>query len=85
MLVGYARVSKADDSDTAAQVKALRQAGYNLPGPQPVRPDRQGSIPPLLEHVSPIERDNVVLYGQLYPRSEAHPPSPSRKEGSLKV
>jgi hypothetical protein len=28
MLVGYARVSKADDSDTAAQVKALRQAGY---------------------------------------------------------
>ena len=27
MLVGYARVSKADDQDTAAQVKALRQAG----------------------------------------------------------
>ncbi len=27
MLVGYARVSKADDQDTAAQVKALRKAG----------------------------------------------------------
>ena len=27
LLVGYARVSKADDQDTAAQVKALRQAG----------------------------------------------------------
>jgi len=26
-LIGYARVSKADDQDTAAQVKALRQAG----------------------------------------------------------
>ena len=27
MLVGYARVSKADDQDIAAQVKALRKAG----------------------------------------------------------
>jgi hypothetical protein len=27
MLVGYARVSKADHQDTAAQVKALRHAG----------------------------------------------------------
>jgi DNA invertase Pin-like site-specific DNA recombinase len=27
MFVGYARVSKADDQDTAAQVKVLRQAG----------------------------------------------------------
>src|SRR5271166_1596854 len=27
LLIGYARVSKADDQDTAAQVKALRQAG----------------------------------------------------------
>jgi DNA invertase Pin-like site-specific DNA recombinase len=27
LLLGYARVSKADDQDTAAQVKALRQAG----------------------------------------------------------
>jgi Resolvase, N terminal domain len=27
MLVGYARVSKADHQDTAAQVKALRKAG----------------------------------------------------------
>jgi len=27
MLVGYARVSKADRQDTAAQVKALRKAG----------------------------------------------------------
>src|ERR1700732_2812257 len=27
LLVGYARVSKADDQDTAAQVKALRQVG----------------------------------------------------------
>ncbi len=27
MLVGYARVSKADDQDTTAQVKALRKAG----------------------------------------------------------
>jgi DNA invertase Pin-like site-specific DNA recombinase len=27
LLVGYARVSKADDQDTATQVKALRQAG----------------------------------------------------------
>ena len=27
LLVGYARVSKADDRDTAAQVKALRYAG----------------------------------------------------------
>src|SRR5271166_699070 len=27
MLVGYARVSKADDQDNAAQVKALRKAG----------------------------------------------------------
>jgi len=27
LLVGYARVCKADDQDTAAQVKALRQAG----------------------------------------------------------
>jgi len=27
LLVGYARVSKADDQDTAAQVKALREAG----------------------------------------------------------
>ena len=27
MLVGYARVSKADDRDTTAQVKALRKAG----------------------------------------------------------
>jgi hypothetical protein len=26
-LLGYARVSKADDQDTAAQVKELRQAG----------------------------------------------------------
>jgi len=31
VLVGYARVSKADHQDTAAQVKALRQAG-NLRG-----------------------------------------------------
>ena len=28
LLLGYARVSKADDQDNAAQVKALRQAGY---------------------------------------------------------
>ncbi len=27
LLVGYARVSKADDQNTAAQVKALRQVG----------------------------------------------------------
>jgi DNA invertase Pin-like site-specific DNA recombinase len=27
LLIGYARISKADDQDTAAQVKALRQAG----------------------------------------------------------
>ena len=27
VLVGYARVSKADHQDTAAQVKALRKAG----------------------------------------------------------
>ena len=27
MLVGYARVSKADHQDTAAQVKALRKTG----------------------------------------------------------
>src|SRR5262250_3127290 len=27
LLIGYARVSKADAQDTAAQVKALRQAG----------------------------------------------------------
>src|SRR5258708_15839728 len=27
LFVGYARVSKADDQDTVAQVKALRQAG----------------------------------------------------------
>lgn len=27
MLIGYARVSKADDQDTAAQVEALKQAG----------------------------------------------------------
>ena len=27
LLLGYARVSKADDQDTAAQVKALHQAG----------------------------------------------------------
>jgi DNA invertase Pin-like site-specific DNA recombinase len=27
LLLGYARVSKADDQDTAAQVKALRQGG----------------------------------------------------------
>jgi len=27
LLLGYARVSKADNQDTAAQVKALRQAG----------------------------------------------------------
>ena len=27
----------------------------------------------LLEHISPIEWDNVVLYGQYIPRSEAYP------------
>jgi len=27
LLIGYARISKAEDQDTAAQVKALRQAG----------------------------------------------------------
>ena len=27
MLLGYARVSKADDQDTAAQVSALKAAG----------------------------------------------------------
>ena len=27
LLIGYARISKADDQDTAAQVKALRQTG----------------------------------------------------------
>jgi DNA invertase Pin-like site-specific DNA recombinase len=27
LFIGYARVSKADDQDTAIQVKALRQAG----------------------------------------------------------
>ena len=27
LLLGFARVSKADDQDTGAQVKALRQAG----------------------------------------------------------
>jgi hypothetical protein len=33
----------------------------------------------LLEHVSPIEWDNVVLYGQ-YPRWKARPPTPLRKK-----
>ena len=35
----------------------------NLQGPQPVRP-ANGIDLSLLEHVSPIEWDNVVLYGQ---------------------
>jgi len=43
--------------------RLLAGAG-NLPGPQPVRPGRQWNRSPLLEHVSPIEWDNVVLYGQ---------------------
>jgi len=29
MLLGYARVSKAEDQNSAVQVKALRQAGPN--------------------------------------------------------
>jgi len=36
----------------------------NLPGPQSVRPGCQWNRSLLLEHVSPIEWDNVVLYGQ---------------------
>jgi hypothetical protein len=32
--------------------------------PQPVRSGRQWNRYSLLEHVSPIEWDNVVLYGQ---------------------
>jgi len=34
-----------------------------------------------LEHVSPIERDNVVLYGQYILDRKPRPPAPSRKKG----
>ena len=34
----------------------------------------------LLEHVSPIEWDNVVLYGKYIPRPKARPPAPSHKK-----
>jgi hypothetical protein len=35
----------------------------------------------LLEHVSPIERANVVLYGQYILDRKPRPPAPSRKKG----
>jgi hypothetical protein len=35
----------------------------------------------LLEGFSPIEWDNVVLYGQVHPRSKARPPAPALHEG----
>ena len=35
----------------------------------------------LLEHVSPIERDKVVLYGQYILDRKPRPPAPSRKKG----
>jgi DNA invertase Pin-like site-specific DNA recombinase len=34
MQLGYARVSKADDQDTAAQVSALKAAGCTSHGPR---------------------------------------------------
>jgi hypothetical protein len=40
------------------------QGRGNLPGPQPVDPVANGIDLSLLEHVSPIEWDYVVLYGQ---------------------
>jgi hypothetical protein len=36
----------------------------NLPGPESVRPVADGIDLSVLEHVSPIEWYNVVLYGQ---------------------
>jgi hypothetical protein len=30
----------------------------------------------LLEHISPIEWDNVVLYGPIHPGSKPRPPAP---------
>ena len=40
------------------------QGRGNLPGPQPVDPAANGIDLSLLEHVSPIEWDYVVFYGQ---------------------
>jgi Tn3 transposase DDE domain len=44
-------------------------------------PVANGADLTLLEHVSPIEWDNVVLLRPVYPRSETRPPSPSLHEG----
>jgi len=63
-------------------------AGLNLPGPQPARPARKLSIlVSLLEHVSPIEWDNVVFYcctGSIS-LPKAPPPAPSQKKAALSV